>query len=60
MNETQKNKVVQLRVKGLGYRKIANNIKGINREQVRYLINSNRFKEKYPELVDTDNSIANK
>jgi hypothetical protein len=60
MNKIQENKVVQLRAKGLGYRRIANNIKGVNREQVRYLINSNRFKEKHPELVDTDNSIANK
>lgn len=60
MNKNQKEKVVELRKEGLGYRKISNKIKGINRDQVRYFIKSDWFKENHPELIKVNNSISAK
>lgn len=58
MNKKQKDKVVELRKKGLGYTRIANRINKINRDQVRYFIKSDWFRENQPELIKVNNFVS--
>lgn len=54
INDKQKRQVIELRKRGLGYKRIANKIDGLNRYNVRDFIKTKWFAENHPELVKID------
>lgn len=54
INDEQKQQVIELRRQGLGYRRIANKIDGLNRSNVRDFVKTKWFAENHPELVKID------
>lgn len=58
MNKKQKEKVIELRKNGMGYKRISGHIRGVSRDSVRGFIKSKWFKENHPELVDINNYKA--
>lgn len=54
INDKQKQQVIELRKQGLGYRRIANEIDGLNQDNVGDFIRTKWFAENHPELVKID------